>query len=139
MTRTTLVACLTLLLLAAPPALAAGKVAEPGKPAKPTKPVKPAPTERVGLIKKVEPNQLTLKTYGKLSAELVIPVDAKTQVQVNGEPATIADVKAGMEAVISPLNGTAQKVLAQKEGKKKKDKDKKKDKPTSSPTPPPEK
>jgi hypothetical protein len=44
-----------------------------------------------------------------------------------------------MEAVISPLNGTAQKVLAQKEGKKKKDKDKKKDKPTSSPTPPPEK
>jgi len=137
MTRTTLIACLAL-LLATVPALAAGKVADPSKPPKPTKPVKPAPTERVGLIKKVEPNQLTLQTYGKLATELVIPVDAKTKVEVNGEPATIADVKPGMEAVVSPLKGTAQKVLAVKDGKKK-GKDKKKDKPTSSPAPAPEK
>ena len=134
MTRTLVVACLSL-LLATLPALAAGKVAEPGKT---TKPVKPAPTERVGLVKKVEPNQLTIQTYGKVPAELVIPVDARTQVQVNGEAATIADIKPGMEAVISPLNGTAQKVLAQKEGKKK-SKDKKRDKASPSPAQSPEK
>lgn len=130
MTRT-LPAAVLILVLTAVPALAAGKVADPGKPAKPAKPVKPAPTERVGLVKKVEPSQITIQTYGKVPAELVIAVDAKTQVQVNGEAATITDVKPGMEAVISPYNGTAQKVLAVKEGKKK-GKDKKKNKPAAS-------
>ena len=124
--------CLTLCLALATPATFAKKAPDPGKP---NKPAKPAPTERVGLIKKVEPTQITLQTYGKVPAELVIPVDAKTQIQVNGDTATLADVKPGMEAVVSPLTGTAQKLLAQKEGKKKKDKDKKKDKTSPAPAP----
>jgi len=126
--------CLTLLLALAPTTFAK-KAPDGTKPSKPNKTTKPAPTERVGLIKKVEPTQITLQTYGKVPAELVIPVDAKTQIQVNGDTATLADVKPGMEAVVSPLTGTAQKLLAQKEGKKKKDKDKKKDKTSPAPAP----
>ena len=126
--------CLTLCLALATSATFAKKAPDPGKP---NKPAKPAPIERVGLIKKVEPTQITLQTYGKVPSELVIPIDAKTQIQVNGETATLAEVKPGMDAVVSPLTGTAQKLLAQKEGKKKKDK--KKDKTSPAPPPAPDK
>jgi hypothetical protein len=103
-------------------ATAAPKGAEPPKPQKPAK----VPTDRVGVVLKVEPAQLTVKTYGKVSSELVIPLDAKTQVQVEGNPATVAEIKPGMEVVVSPASGTAQKVMAHKDGKKKKkDRDKK--------------
>jgi hypothetical protein len=134
MPRPTALLCLALLLATAPfPASAKTKGADP---AKPNKPAKPAPTERVGLVLKVEPTQLTVQTYGKVPSELLVPVNAKTQVQVEGEPATLADIKPGMNVLISPVAGTAQKILAHKEGKKK-NKDKKKDK--ASPAPAPEK
>ena len=96
---------------------------KPGDPPKTTQPQKP-PTDRVGLLLKVEPTQLTLKTYGKLPAEILVPVDNRTQVEIEGKTATVADLKPGMELLVSPPNGTAQKIQAHKEGKKKK-KDKK--------------
>src|SRR4051812_28195392 len=125
MPRFTSILTVALLLSAATlPASAKAKGAEPAKPAKP----KQAAAERVGLVLKVEATQLTLQTYGKAQAELVIPVDAKTQVLVNGDAAVLTDIKPGMQVVVSPATGTAQKVMAHKEGKKKKDK--KKDSPS---------
>jgi hypothetical protein len=129
MTRFTRLSCLLLPLLAAAFTTAAKpKGAEPPKTDKPRK----VAAERVGLVLKVESNQLTVQTYGKARSELVIPVDPKTQVQVDGAPAALADVKPGMQVVVSPLTGTAQKILARQEGKKKK-----KDKGEKSPGPTP--
>ena len=121
----TLALCLTL------PARAKPKP-KPTDPPKTTQPQPKTPADRVGLLLKVEPTQLTLKTYGKLPTELLVPVDNRTIVEIEGKPATVADLKPGMDLLVSPPNGTAQKVQAHKEGKKKKKDKKDKSPPTAS-------
>jgi hypothetical protein len=109
--------------------------AKPPKGAEPPKTTQPKPpADRVGLLLKVEPTQLTLKTYGKLPTELLVPVDTRTRVEIEGKPATLTDLKPGMELLVSPPNGPAQKIQAHKEGKKKKKDKKDKAPPASAPT-----
>lgn len=125
---TPLLLCTAVALCLALPSSAKPKgAAEPPKTTQPNKP----PADRVGLLLKVEPTQLTLKTYGKLPAEILVPVDNRTKVEIEGKPATLTDLKAGMEVLVSPPNGTAQKIQAHKEGKKKKKDKKDKTPPTS--------
>jgi hypothetical protein len=119
MSHLTPVLCILALCLALP---ASAKPKNPAEPPKTTQPKPPA--DRVGLLLKVEPTQLTLKTYGKLPAEILVPVDNRTLVEIEGKPATLTELKPGMELLVSPPNGPAQKIQAHKEGKKKK-KDKK--------------
>jgi hypothetical protein len=131
MRRTPVLLC-TFVFCIATPLSASAKPPKGAEPPKTTQPNK-APTDRVGLLLKVESTQLTLKTYGKLPTELLVPVDNRTLVEIEGKPATVADLKPGMDLLVSPPNGTAQKIQAHKEGKKKKKDKKDKTPPPSAP------
>jgi len=69
---------------------------------------------------KVDGNKLTIK--GKDSKEIVIATDDKTEVNIEGNPGKLADLKVGQRVVVTPAEGTATKVSVPKVKEKKKDK-----------------
>lgn len=116
MMRLILVLCLTVgLAFTAGTTSAAPKAAGPSKAEKPKK-----PDPRVGTLMKVTEGRLVVRTYGKVVVDIAVPINAKTQYWLEGKAATLAQLKPGMQLVITPETGMAQKVMAQKIGKKKK-------------------
>ena len=81
----------------------------------------------VGTVLKTDGANIVLQTHGKNSAEVTVVTDAKTQFELKGAAAKFADIKPGMQVVVTPPTGTAQKVVVAEQVKTKKDKKKKKD------------
>jgi hypothetical protein len=79
----------------------------------------------VGTVKKIEAGNITVQTHGKNAGEIVVATDTKTQYEIDGAAVAIEKIKPGMQVVITPPTGTAQKVIVADPGKAK---DKKKDK-----------
>ncbi|HEY7120903.1 MAG TPA: hypothetical protein VH475_30240 [Tepidisphaeraceae bacterium] len=102
------------------------KGAEPPKTDKPKKDA----NELIGTVLKIDDTKLVIQTHGKASSEVSVATDARTQFQVHDKPAAFKDIKPGMQVVITPMTGTAEKVVVAEDTKdqKKKDKEKKKKK-----------
>jgi hypothetical protein len=81
----------------------------------------------VGTVLKVDGQNINLQTHGKNSGEVTVPTDAKTEFEVNGAKSTLEKIKPGMQVVVTPNTGIAQKVVVSEEGKKKAKDKKKKD------------
>ena len=73
-----------------------------------------------GEVVKVDANKLTIK--GKDNKEIVVTTDDKTEVNIEGNPGKLADLKAGQRVVVTPAEGTATKISVPKVKEKKKDK-----------------
>jgi hypothetical protein len=119
-----LLLALALALIAPPVSLAKPKDGEPPKP-----PKKKDPTTLVGILLKVEGTDLVLQTHGKNASEITVKTDKNTKFELNDAAITLAEVKPGMQIVVTPPTGVAQKVVAEKilpDKKKPKEKDKKK-------------
>src|SRR5882672_3595175 len=59
-------------------------------------------TTLVGAVLKIDGANITIKTRGKNSGEVVIATDAKTEFSLNGKTATIEKIKPGQELVVTP-------------------------------------
>ena len=73
-----------------------------------------------GEVVKVDGNKLTIK--GKDNKEIVVTTDDKTEVNIEGNPGKLADLKPGQRVVVTPAEGTATKISVPKVKEKKKDK-----------------
>jgi hypothetical protein len=98
----------------------------------------PAPAEKkvldvVGTVLKTDGPNLVVQTRGKNASEVTVVTDANTKFELKGNAAALKDIKPGMQVVVTPNTGTAQKVVAtetltkkdKEKAKKKKDKEKK--------------
>ena len=81
----------------------------------------------VGTVLKVDGQNNNLQTHGKNSGEVTVTTDAKTEFEVNGAKSSLEKIKPGMQVVVTPPTGIAQKVVVSEEGKKKAKDKKKKD------------
>jgi hypothetical protein len=84
------------------------------------------PAEVVGTVLKTDGSNLVVQTRGKNAGEVTVVTDANTKFELKGNAAALKDIKPGMQVVITPVTGTAQKVVVADAGKKEKDKGKKK-------------
>jgi len=81
----------------------------------PKKKRKARPKGLMGKIVKVEGANVTIakRTRGeKKATEVTIETDGQTKVSVDRKEATLADLKPGMYAFITPETGTATKIMA---------------------------
>ena len=91
--------------------VASAALAEGGDRAAKPKPDKPKAL--MGVAVKVEGTNLTIKVGKKDEAkEVVVATDEKTEVKVDGEVKTLADIKEGMQVKVMPDTGTATKIEA---------------------------
>ncbi len=81
----------------------------------------------VGTVVKVDGQNINLMTHGKNGGEVTVPTDAKTEFEVNGAKSSLEKIKPGMQVVVTPNTGIAQKIVVSEEGKKKAKDKKKKD------------
>src|SRR5437016_14004402 len=65
-----------------------------------------------GEVVKVDGTKVTLKT--KDNKEVVVTTDDKTEVTIEGNAAKLADLKPGQKVVVTPAEGTAQKISVPK-------------------------
>jgi hypothetical protein len=119
MKRVTALLVLSLVLGVGAGVAQAAKADKAAKPAKADKQAKRDAKGVAGRVIKVNGTDIVVQTRGKKGGEVTIATDANTKFQVDGKEGTIDDVKAGENVVVSPMNGTAQKVLV-KEAKGKK-------------------
>ena len=89
-------------------ALSGGMLMAEDAPAKPKKDPKPA-TSLKGDVVKVEGTTLVVKIKG---AESNIATYASTAVSIYGQDCNIAALKAGMKVTVTPIEGTAAKIVA---------------------------
>ena len=85
--------------------------AQAAKGAKPPKGNKDGAANVVGTVLSVAGTNLTVQTKGKTSAEVTIATGAATKFQINGNNATLADIKPGMIVVATPATGTAENII----------------------------
>jgi len=95
----------------------------------------PAPAEKkvpdvVGTVLKTDGPNLVVQTRGKNASEVTIVTDGNTKFEVKGNAGALKDIKPGMQVVVTPNTGTAQKVVATEVATKKDKAKKKKDKTT---------
>jgi len=64
-----------------------------------------------GEVVKVDGNKVTIKAKDK---EIVVTTDDKTEVTIEGNAAKLADLKPGQIVVVTPAEGTAQKISVPK-------------------------
>ena len=93
-----------------------------------TKPSKKVPSIR-GKVEKVDGTKITVTTR---DGEKVIDTDDNTKFTLDGQPATLADVKADERVLATPDTGVAEAVKITTGNKKRKDKDPAKE-PTTAP------
>jgi hypothetical protein len=81
------------------------------KAANPNKAAKKAQKRVAGTVLKIDGMNIVVQTRGKNGGEVTVTTDASTKFQVDGKEGTLSDVKAGVNIVASPSDGTAQKVI----------------------------
>ena len=87
----------------------------------PKKKKKARPKGIVGKIVKIDGTNIVIakRTRGeKKATEVTVATDDKTKFRVDRKEATLADLKPGMFAMITPETGTAQRVFARTKGPK---------------------
>lgn len=102
----------TLLALALAFSLTAGVAhAAKLKAANPNKAAKKAEKRVAGTVLKIDGMNIVVQTRGKNGGEVTVTTDASTKFQIGGKEGALSDVKAGLNIVATPSDGTAQKVM----------------------------
>lgn len=99
--------------------------AEDAAPAAPAPAHKADMAARHGKITAVDAAAKTITIQAKDGQPQTVATDDKTEITLDGKPATFADLKAGLFTQVTPDTGTATKIVAKSEmkpagGKKKK-------------------
>jgi hypothetical protein len=74
-----------------------------------------AKPERKGVVIKIEEKQITLRAKKPGVADvitIVVPIDDKTTVTLDGAESKIADLKLGYQVTATPIDGTATTITA---------------------------
>ena len=79
----------------------AGAAKEPG--------AKKGPAKLTGVVVKVDGTNLIIK--GKDGAEKAVATDASTEVTIEGNKASLKELKEGMKVTVTPVKGTATKIV----------------------------
>jgi hypothetical protein len=79
----------------------------------------------VGTVLKTDGPKIVLQTHGKQAAEVTVVTDANTHYELNGAVTALDKIKPGMQLVVTPATGTAQKIMITDQPKKSGKKDKK--------------
>ena len=74
---------------------------------------KAEPSTLTGTVVSVTGNNVVVKTgEGEAAKNVTVVTDENTVVTIDGKEAAVADLKAGMEVIVTPAEGTATKIEA---------------------------